>query len=38
MYKTKIKETGDLDGTGVKPVNMIVITGGVPTGTLEGVL
>jgi len=37
-YEDRVRATGDADGTGVKPVNMIVITDGVPTDDLEGVL
>jgi len=37
-YEAKVRETGDPDNTGVKPVNMIVITDGVPTDNLESVL
>jgi uncharacterized protein YegL len=37
-YEARVKATGDPDGTGVKPINMIVITDGVPTDDLEGVL
>ncbi|KAK3683905.1 hypothetical protein B0T22DRAFT_384645 [Podospora appendiculata] len=37
-YEKKIAATGDPDNSGVKPVNMIVITDGVPTDDPESVI
>ncbi|KAK3320732.1 hypothetical protein B0T19DRAFT_430287 [Cercophora scortea] len=37
-YERKIAATGDPDNSGVKPVNMIVITDGVPTDDPESVI